>query len=76
MGGDGQYMTRMGKELHQSCIDSVDGLTELLKSLWTIIDSPKAEEKIKVKSIQHAMQTYKLRMQLLAGQTTLANGFH
>ena len=65
--GDGQYMTQIGKVLHQCCIDNVDRLTELLKSLWMIIDNPKAEEKIKVKSIQHAMQIYKLRMQLFSG---------
>ena len=53
--------------------NSLLGLDEVIKKLWTIIDSLKTDEKEKMKAINLIMQCYKIRFEMIKLEPELIN---
>ena len=47
------------------------GLEEAIKKLWTIIDSPKTDDKDRIKAITLVTQYYKDRMEMIRSEAEL-----
>jgi DNA-binding transcriptional regulator LsrR (DeoR family) len=53
--------------------NSLLGLDEVVKKLWTIIDSSKTDEKEKMKAINLIMQCYKMSFEMIKSEPELIN---
>jgi len=51
--------------------NNLQGLDEMIKKLWTIVDSPKTGSKEKIKAISLISQCYKERFELVRSETDL-----
>jgi hypothetical protein len=49
------------------------GLEKVIKKLWTIIDSPKTDDKEKIKAINLLMQCYKEKFEMIKSEPELIN---
>jgi predicted transcriptional regulator len=56
---------KYGSELLLEVQNTLAGLAELIKKLWTAVDDPKTELKEKMKAISFIMQCYNKRLELL-----------
>jgi hypothetical protein len=62
-----------GERLFGVYRNSLLGLYEVIKKLWTIIDSSKTNEKEKMKAINSIMQCYKMRFEMIKSEPELIN---
>jgi hypothetical protein len=62
-----------GERLFEVYQKSLLGLDEVIKKLWTIIDSSKTGEKEKMKAISLIMQSYKMRFEMIKSEPELIN---
>ena len=62
-----------GERLFEVYYNSLEGLDEVVKKLWTIIDSSKTDEKEKMKAINSIMQCYKMRFEMIKTEPELIN---
>jgi hypothetical protein len=62
-----------GERLFEVYQNSLLGLDEVVKKLWTIIDSSKTDEKEKMKAINLIMQCYKMRFEMIKSEPELIN---
>jgi predicted transcriptional regulator len=62
-----------GERLFDVYYNSLEGLDEVVKKLWTIIDSSKIDEKEKMKAINSIMQCYKMRFEMIQTEPELIN---
>jgi predicted transcriptional regulator len=62
-----------GERLFEVYQNSLLGTDELIKKLWTIIDSSKTDEKEKMKAINLIMQCYKMRFEMIKSEPELIN---
>ena len=62
-----------GERLFEVYRNSLLGIDELIKKLWTIIDSSKTDEKEKMKVINLIMQCYKMRFEMIKSEPELIN---
>ena len=60
-----------GERLFEVYRNSVLGLDEVVKKLWTIIDSSKTDDKEKMKAINLIMQCYKERFDMIKSEPEL-----
>jgi hypothetical protein len=56
---------KYGSELLIEVQNTLAGLAELIKKLWTSVDDPKTELREKMKAISFIMQCYNKRLELL-----------
>ena len=57
-----------GERLFEVYHNSLQGLDEVIKKLWTIIDSSKTDEKEKMKAINLIMQCYKEKFEMIQSE--------
>ena len=62
-----------GERLFEVYQNSLQGLDEVVKKLWAIIDSSKTDEKEKMKAINLMMQCYKERFEMIKSEPELVN---
>ena len=62
-----------GERLFEAYRNSLLGLDEVIKKLWTIIDSSKTDDKEKMKAINLIMQCYKMRFEMIKYEPELIN---
>ena len=62
-----------GERLFEIYQNSLLGLDEVVKKLWTILDSSKTDEKEKMKAINLIMQCYKMRFEMIKSEPKLIN---
>jgi len=62
-----------GERLFDVYQNSLRGLDEVVKKLWTIIDSSKTDEKEKMKAINLIIQCYKMRFKMIKSEPELIN---
>ena len=62
-----------GKRLFKVYRNSLLGLDEVIKKLWTIIDSSKTGDKEKMKAINLIMQCYRMRFEMIKSEPVLIN---
>lgn len=62
-----------GERLFEVYQNSLLGLDEVIKKLWTIIDSSKTDEKEKMKAINLIVQCYKIRFEMIKSEPELIN---
>ena len=60
-----------GEHLFEVYRNNLLGLDEMIKKLWTIVDSPKTDSKEKIKAITLIGQYYKERFELVRSETDL-----
>src|SRR5215210_2203991 len=60
-----------GEHLFEVYRNNLLGLDEMIKKLWTIVDSPKTDSKEKIKAITLIGQCYKERFELVQSETNL-----
>ncbi|MGE5661353.1 MAG: hypothetical protein ACM3X1_03815 [Ignavibacteriales bacterium] len=60
-----------GEHLFEVYRRNLLGLDEMIKKLWTIIDSPKTNSKEKIKAITLIKQCYKERFELVRSESSL-----
>ncbi|HKG70504.1 MAG TPA: ECF-type sigma factor, partial [Nitrososphaeraceae archaeon] len=60
-----------GEHLFEVYRNNLLGLDEMIKKLWTIVDSPKTDSKEKIKAISLISQCYKERFELVRSETDL-----
>jgi len=60
-----------GHHLFEVYRNNLLGLDEMIKKLWTIVDSPKTDSKEKIKAITLIGQCYKERFELVRSETDL-----
>ena len=60
-----------GEHLFEVYRNNLLGLDEMIKKLWTIVDSPKTDSKEKIKAITLIGQCYKERFELVISETDL-----
>ena len=60
-----------GERLFEVYQNSLLGLDEVIKKLWTIIDSSKPDEKEKMKAINLIMQCYKEKFEMIKSEPEL-----
>jgi predicted transcriptional regulator len=60
-----------GERLFDVYYNSLEGLDEVIKKLWLIIDSSKKDEKEKMKAINLIMQCYRMRMEMIKSEPEL-----
>ena len=68
-----KYKENYGERLFEVYRNSLLGLDKAVKKLWTIIDSPKTDEKEKMKAINLIMQCYKMRFEMIKSAPELIN---
>lgn len=56
---------KYGRDLVLEVQNTLAGLAELIKNLWTTVDDPKTEPKERMKAISFIMQSYNKRLELL-----------
>ena len=62
-----------GERLFEVYHNSLQGLDEVIKKLWEIIDSSKTDEKEKMKAINLIMQCYKEKFEMIQSEPELVN---
>ncbi len=62
-----------GEHLFEVYRSNLLGLDEMIKKLWTIVDSPKTDNKDKIKAIALIDQYCKERLELIQSETSLIN---
>ena len=62
-----------GERLFEVYQNPLLGLDEVIKKLWTIIDSSKTDDKEKMKAINLLMQCYKMRFEMIKSEPELIN---
>jgi len=60
-----------GEHLFEVYRNNLLGLDEMIKKLWTVVDSPKTDSKEKIKAITLIGQCYKERFELVRSETDL-----
>jgi predicted transcriptional regulator len=60
-----------GDHLFEVYRSNLLGLDEMIKKLWTIVDSPKTDSKEKIKAITLIGQSYKERFELIRSESSL-----
>ncbi|HSF51282.1 MAG TPA: hypothetical protein VLA74_11025 [Nitrososphaeraceae archaeon] len=60
-----------GERLFEVYQNSLEGLDEVIKKLWTIIDSSKADEKERMNAIKLIMQCYRTRFEMIQTEPEL-----
>jgi hypothetical protein len=60
-----------GQHLFEVYRNNLLGLYEIIKKLWTIIDSPKTNNKEKIKAIILVLECYKGRLDLIMSEPSL-----
>ena len=60
-----------GKHLFEVYRNNLQGLDEMIKKLWTIVDSPKTDSKEKIKAIVLIGQHYRERLELVRNEPSL-----
>jgi hypothetical protein len=64
----------LGKRLFFEQLNTLDGVGELMKNLWRIIDDPRVQVKERTKAMKLVLECYDLRFQLIDSQS-FAKGF-
>ena len=62
-----------GERLFEVYHNSLQGFDEVIKKLWTSIDSSKTDEKEKMKAINLIMQCYKEKFEMIQLEPDLIN---
>ena len=62
-----------GERLFEVYHNSLQGLDEVIKKLWEVIDSSKTDEKEKLKAINLMMQCYKDKFEMIQSEPDLVN---
>jgi predicted transcriptional regulator len=60
-----------GEHLFEVYRNNLQGLDEMIKKLWTIVDSPKTDSKEKIKAITLIDQYYRERLDLVRNEPSL-----
>ena len=60
-----------GQHLFEVYRNNLQGLDEMIKKLWTIVDSPKTDSKEKIKAIMLIGQYYRERLELVGDEKSL-----
>jgi predicted transcriptional regulator len=60
-----------GEHLFEVYRNNLQGLDEMIKKLWTIVDSPKTDSKEKIKAIMLIGQYYRERLELVGYEESL-----
>ena len=60
-----------GEHLFEVYRNNLQGLDEMIKKLWTIVDSPKTDSKEKIKAITLIGQYYRERLELVGDERSL-----
>src|SRR5688572_8084172 len=60
-----------GQHLFEVYRNNLQGLDEMIKKLWTIVDSPKTDSKEKIKAITLIGQYYRERFELVRSEPSL-----
>jgi predicted transcriptional regulator len=60
-----------GKHLFEAYRNNLEGLDEMIKKLWVIVDSPKTDSKEKIKGIVLIGQYHREKLELVRSETDL-----